>query len=80
MVGGRFLNPFNPYYPAEERFFANRRREIRWFQESLLPSLDPEGAGPVNVAIVGPWGIGKSSLVRYLTRLASEAGPPVGAA
>jgi len=30
--------------------------------------------GPVNVAIVGPWGIGKSSLVRYLTRLASEAG------
>lgn len=75
----RTINPFNPYYPAEDRFFANRRREVEWFRETLLPGLHPAGPGPVNVAVLGPWGIGKSSLVRKLHRIATQAEPPVGA-
>ena len=72
------VNPFNPYYPAEAAFFANRRREQEWFRRGLLPSLRPESAGPWNAAILGPWGIGKSSLVRRLRELARETEVPPG--
>jgi len=73
------LNPFNPHYPAEARFFANRRREQEWLKNGFLPSLDPAGAGPWNTAVLGPWGIGKSSLVRRLREMVQESAVPTGA-
>ncbi|HUW64685.1 MAG TPA: ATP-binding protein [Spirochaetia bacterium] len=73
------INPFNPHYPAEARFFANRKREQDWLRNAFLPSLHPEGAGPWNTAILGPWGIGKSSLVRRLREMAPESPVPTGA-
>ncbi len=68
-------NPFNPYQPAEGKLFANRKHEQAWFRRDLIPSLAPESLGTYNAAILGPWGIGKSSLVhqlRYLTQTAPE--------
>lgn len=73
------INPFNPYYPAETSFFANRRRETEWLKEGFLASLHPKGPGPWNVAILGPWGIGKSSLVRRLQDLVKETEVSAGA-
>lgn len=71
------INPFNPNHPASDRFFANRRRELAWIQQFLLPSLSAEGAGPENLAILGPWGIGKSSLAHRIRSLAPGADVPV---
>ncbi|PSR33273.1 MAG: hypothetical protein C7B46_10570 [Sulfobacillus benefaciens] len=68
-------NPFNPYQPAEGKLFANRKHEQAWFRRDLIPSLAPDSLGTYNAAILGPWGIGKSSLVhqlRYLTQATSE--------
>ncbi len=59
-------NPFNPYQPAEGPLFANRKREQEWFARDFIPSLAPDSLGTYNAAILGPWGIGKSSLVRQL--------------
>lgn len=73
------INPFNPYYPAEAKFFSNRKREQEWFREGLLPSLHPDGPGPWNAAVLGPWGIGKSSLVRRLKEMAEESDIPTSA-
>lgn len=73
------MNPFNPYYPAEAKFFSNRKREQEWFKNGLLPSLHPDGPGPWNAAILGPWGIGKSSLVRRLKEMAEESDIPTSA-
>ncbi len=73
------VNPFNPHYPAESKFFANRLREQEWFAQGLLPSLSPDGPGPWNAAVLGPWGIGKSSLVRRLKDMAAESDLPARA-
>ncbi len=62
-------NPFNPYQPAEGRLFANRKREQAWFRRDLIPSLAADSLGTYNAAIIGPWGIGKSSLVRQLRHI-----------
>ncbi len=68
-------NPFYPYQPAEGRLFANRKLEQLWFQQDLIPSLEPDSLGTYNAAILGPWGIGKSSLVRQLRYLVAHAMP-----
>lgn len=64
------MNPFNPYQPAEGDLFADRKREQQWFLRGFLPSLHPDSTGVYNAAVLGPWGIGKSSLVRQLRYLA----------
>jgi hypothetical protein len=68
-------NPFNPYQPAEGRLFANRKQEQAWFQRDLIPSLASDSLGTYNAAILGPWGIGKSSLVRQLRYLTMQMIP-----
>ncbi|MCY0899857.1 MAG: AAA family ATPase [Firmicutes bacterium] len=68
-------NPFNPYQPVEGRLFANRKQEQTWFQRDLIPSLAPDSLGTYNAAILGPWGIGKSSLVRRLRYLVMQMMP-----
>lgn len=67
-------NPFNPNQPAAARFFANRAMEQRWLRTHTLPSLSPGSAGPQNTAILGPWGVGKTSLA-YRFRILSETAP-----
>ncbi len=68
-----FLNPFNPNYPADIRYFANRKRELAWFEEGVIPSLHPSSSGPWNIAILGPWGIGKTSLANRFMHSCRQA-------
>lgn len=71
------INPFNPFFPAEGHVFANRSQEQALFREGLEQGLSPSGPGPWNVALVGPWGIGKTSLLRRFVRLVRQFDPPV---
>lgn len=70
------VNPFNPYFPAFSRFFANRAREQAFFRQGLAQGLHPLGPGPWNVALLGPWGIGKTSLLRRFAEIVSQFDPP----
>ncbi len=74
----RPINPFNPYFPAQEALFANRRREQSLFRRGLDATVAPGSPGPWNVAVVGPWGIGKTSLLRRFAGMARTAAPTVG--
>lgn len=67
------INPFNPYYPAPDHLFANRSKEQEFFSRGLYSGLAKRGGGPWNVALLGPWGIGKTSLLRRFNRIAAEA-------
>ncbi len=70
-------NPFNPNLPADARFFANRKEYIERFERLILPSYDKGSAGVRNVAIIGPWGIGKTSLAHYLKVICERQKAPV---
>jgi GTPase SAR1 family protein len=67
-----YTNPFNPYFPAPDHLFANRSREQEFFRRGLYSGLSPRGGGPWNVALLGPWGIGKTSLLRRFARIAEK--------
>ena len=69
---GHIVNPFNPYFPADTRIFANRGREQEFFVQGLRQGLHPQGPGPWNVALLGPWGIGKTSLLRRFAAITTD--------
>lgn len=66
------INPFNPYFPAQDHLFANRTREQEFFRRGLVSGLAVLGGGPWNIALLGPWGIGKTSLMRRFLRIARD--------
>lgn len=72
------VNPFNPYFPAHDALFANRKLEQAMFARALRASTQSSLPGAWNVAVVGPWGIGKTSLLRRFAWMASQHEPPVG--
>lgn len=67
-----YINPFNPYFPAPDHLFSNRTREQEFFRKGLFSGLASRGAGPWNIALLGPWGIGKTSLLRRFMRIAEK--------
>ncbi len=64
------INPFNPRYPIDPEFFANRKKEIERFERDLKRTLDSKL--PENVAILGDWGIGKSSLAYRFAHISAN--------
>lgn len=67
-----YVNPFNPYFPAPDHLFSNRSREQEFFRRGLFSGLASRGGGPWNIALLGPWGIGKTSLLRRFARIAER--------
>jgi len=67
-----YVNPFNPYFPAPDHLFSNRSREQEFFKQGLFSGLTPRGGGPWNIALLGPWGIGKTSLLRRFVQIAKK--------
>jgi hypothetical protein len=53
-------NPFSPHSPANPKVFVNREREV----DLIFGHLKATQRG--NVAVSGPLGIGKTSLLRYV--------------
>lgn len=64
-------NPFTPQSGWEPKAFAGRKEEIEAFKEKLK---EAENNKPEHIVVLGEWGIGKTSLLRYFKKLAQEQG------
>ena len=61
------MNPFTPGHTVDPQFFAGRKKEIEKFKMFLKNTCQ---SNPMNMAILGERGIGKSSLLRTCENLA----------
>jgi len=60
-------NPFNPKHPVEPIFFVNRKEILNTFIRTLKRSVE---AKPDNLAVLGDWGLGKTSVLRKFESIA----------
>lgn len=65
------FNPFNPILPAKPAFFVGRVKEREKFLKSLSQTIN---SSPMNLAIVGNRGVGKTSLLAKFEELAKKQG------
>lgn len=56
------INPFSPQQPAQPAYFAGRKEEVEYFQRTAINSAKLNPPAPLNYAILGSWGLGKTSL------------------
>lgn len=56
------LNPFSPQQPAQPEYFADRKTEVDYFRKTTINSAKLNPPAPLNYAILGSWGLGKTSL------------------
>lgn len=61
--GGR-INPFHPRSPATPDLFVGRSSEIERFCEYAYSSAKLKYPSPEHIAILGNWGMGKTSLLK----------------
>lgn len=66
---GDLVNPFSPKYPVDPRYFANRDVILTDFVRFLKISASRSPPRPENIAILGNWGIGKTSILRKFQEL-----------
>jgi hypothetical protein len=66
------LNPFVPQHPAQPQFFAGRKPEIDNFRKAAFNSAKISPPTPINYAILGSWGMGKTSLLYEFKQIALE--------
>ncbi len=58
----RFINPFNAQGPTDPKYYANRALLLSTFTRSVEAVSRSKGVTrPINIAIMGGWGIGKTS-------------------
>lgn len=60
------MNPFSPKHPASPQYFVNRKIILQRFKNQLLTSAKTRPPKPDNIAILGGWGIGKTSALQKL--------------
>ena len=65
----KIKNPFSPGRTVDPQFFAGREKEIKRFLSYLKSTKD---GNPMNLAVLGERGIGKSSLLRKYEKIAKE--------
>lgn len=63
------LNPYSPQYPADPEHFANRNEIITYFKSNVISFAKTPKAKPVNFAILGDWGVGKTSVIYKFQRI-----------
>jgi hypothetical protein len=66
------LNPFSPQHPAQPNQFAGRHKEVDYFRSTALNSAKMPTPAPLNYAVLGTWGLGKTSLVYEYRYIALE--------
>jgi hypothetical protein len=55
-------NPYNPGIPVKPRYYANQNTLLTTFRENVNAVTKSDGiTQPTNYAIIGPWGMGKTS-------------------
>ena len=65
-------NPFSPQHPAQPLCFADRAAQLQYFKKTAANSAKLNPPAPLNYAILGTWGQGKTSLIYKLRQIALE--------
>jgi len=68
------INPYVTGFPADPKSFAGRERELGEIKKAIDYTVHSEPVTPQNVAIVGDWGIGKTSLLNKSKTIALDKG------
>jgi len=66
------INPFSPTFPVNPDYFANRDEILTSFKVALKRSVKSVLPTPDNIAILGDWGIGKTSVLKKFESMALE--------
>jgi len=66
------LNPYSPQYPADPENFANREEMIRYFESNVISFAKIPKAKPVNFAVLGEWGVGKTSAIYKFQQILTQ--------
>jgi hypothetical protein len=66
------VNPFSYQHPAQPVCFADRTQQLQYFKETVRNSAILDPPTPLNYAILGTWGQGKTSLMYKLRQIALE--------
>jgi hypothetical protein len=66
------LNPFVPQHPAQPQYFAGRKAEVAEFRKAAINSAKLDPPSPINFAILGSWGMGKTLLLYEFKQIALE--------
>lgn len=66
-------NPFTPQSGWEPKEFGGRKEEISLFENTLKAATSNK---PDHIVLLGEWGIGKTSLLKYFKKLAQQKGYP----
>ena len=64
-------NPFSAEHPVPPSKFAGRNKQIKDFEMFLDDTI---GGNPKNIAVLGDWGIGKTSLLWKFKHIAESSG------
>ena len=68
------INPYVTGFPADPKSFAGREMELGEIKKAIDYTVHSEPVTPQNVAIVGDWGIGKTSLLNKSKTIALDKG------
>ncbi|WP_048198355.1 P-loop NTPase fold protein [Methanocella arvoryzae] len=71
----RFVNPFNAQGPTNPKYYANREKLLLTFHRSVMAVSRSGGVTrPVNIAVMGGWGVGKTStLLKFKDMIKNES-------
>jgi hypothetical protein len=69
---GIIPNRFSPQYPADPIYFAGRTAETKTFKDTVRMCAKLTPPSPHNFAILGDWGMGKTSLLYEFEHIVLE--------
>jgi hypothetical protein len=64
------MNPFQPLQPVNPKYFVNRKDVVEAFSLALRNASETRPTAPTNIAILGSWGIGKTSALNKFEHIA----------
>ena len=66
------INPYITEYPADPKFFAGRKEELNILKKALNDTIYSKPPTPHNIATIGDWGVGKTSLLNKFITIATD--------
>lgn len=68
-------NPYSPQHPASPEYFADRADILDYFRKTVLGFTTLRTVKPINFAVLGEWGVGKTSILHKFQQIISEELP-----
>jgi hypothetical protein len=77
-VDTSFVNPFNAQGPTNPKYYANREKLLLTFMQNVIAVSKSRGVTrPINIAIMGSWGVGKTSTLLKFKNMIKNDGEKV---